>query len=203
MRTVPRPLRVVSHALVIVAGVLLLFLIFLTVGDVAGRSLRSESILGAVDIATLSLVGIAFLGLAAAEIDGRHVSVDLVEMHLGRRIRTGLALVRALLLAALGVFLCWGLYGTVTSAFERSETTNGILRLATWPVKSVLLAAFVLFFIVAVWNAINEFLDMREGKRFDEESIIVHQAQAEAELLVQQVDDAPIRDGSEPKEGQA
>lgn len=184
VRTVPAPLRVISQALVFIAGIVLIFLIFLTVGDVLGRNLRGQSILGAVDISTLALVAVAFLGLAAAEIDGRHVSVDLVEMNLPKKIRTGLALVRTVLLGLIGVVLTWGMYGTVTSAFERSETTNGILRIATWPVKSVLLAAFLLFFIVAVWNSFNEFLDMREGKRFhNHESIIVHQALSDAEDL--------------------
>ena len=175
MRSVPTPLRTLSQLLVIIAGVLLVFLIFLTVGDVVGRNLQDRSILGAVDISTLALVSVAFLGLAAAELDGRHVSVDLIEANLPRRIRTGLALIRTVLLAVIGAVLGWGMYGTVTSAFERSETTNGILRLATWPVKSVLFASFVLFFVVAIWNSMNEFLDMREGKRFDQhESLTVH-----------------------------
>jgi len=175
MRSVPTPLRTLSQLLVIIAGVLLVFLIFLTVGDVVGRNLQDRSILGAVDISTLALVSVAFLGLAAAELDGRHVSVDLVEANLPRRIRTGLALIRTVLLAVIGAVLGWGMYGTVTSAFERSETTNGILRLATWPVKSVLFASFVLFFVVAIWNSMNEFLDMREGKRFDQhESLTIH-----------------------------
>lgn len=193
MRTIPSPLRVIAQTFVVIAGALLLFLIFLTVADVAGRSIRSESILGAVDIATLALVAVAFLGLAAAEIDGRHVSVDLVEMHLGDRVRTALALVRGIILALIGLVLSWGMWGTVTSAFDRAETTNGILRLATWPVKSVLLVSFILFFIVAVWNAINEFLDMREGKRLGDESIIVHQAQVEAEHISHTV----VSDGDE------
>lgn len=182
MRTVPAPLRIISQALVFIAGAVLIFLIFLTVGDVLGRNVRGQSILGAVDISTLALVAVAFLGLAAAELDGRHVSVDLLEMYLPKKVRTALALVRTLLLALIGAVLTWGMWGTVTSAFDRSETTNGILRLATWPVKSVLLAAFILFFVVAIWNAFIEYLDMREGKRFDShESIIVHQALADAE----------------------
>lgn len=182
MRTVPASLRIISQALVFIAGAVLVFLIFLTVGDVLGRNVRGQSILGTVDISTLALVAVAFLGLAAAEIDGRHVSVDLLEMYLPKKVRTALALVRTLLLALIGTVLTWGMWGTVTSAFERAETTNGILRLATWPVKSVLLAAFILFFVVAIWNSFLEYLDMREGKRFDShESIIVHQALTDAE----------------------
>lgn len=189
VRTLPGPLRALSQTLVIVAGILLILLTLLTVADVVGRNLWDQSILGAVDISTLALVAIAFLGLAAAEIDGRHVSVDLLEMNLPTRARTTLALIRTLLLLIVGAVLSWGILGTVVSAFERSETTNGILRLATWPVKGALLAAFVLFFVVAIWNSLNEYLDMRDGKRLDNESHIVHQAQAEAQLITHTVID--------------
>lgn len=180
MRTVPKSLQILTQAFVFVAGILLLFLIFLTVGDVLGRSIRDESILGAVDMSTLALVAVAFLGLGAAELDGRHVSVDLVEMNLPDRVRVTLALLRTILLAVLGVILCWGLWGTVASAFDRVETTNGILRLATWPVKGALLVSFILFFVVSIWKSFNEFLDMKEGKGLDDESITVQQAQHDA-----------------------
>ena len=61
MRSVPTPLRTLSQLLVIIAGVLLVFLIFLTVGDVVGRNLQDRSILGAVDISTLALVSVCLL----------------------------------------------------------------------------------------------------------------------------------------------
>ncbi|WP_077138348.1 TRAP transporter small permease [Flaviflexus massiliensis] len=181
MRTIPKPLQIISQALVVISGILLLFLIFLTVGDVLGRTTANKSIVGAVDISTLALVAIAFLGLAAAEIDGRHVSVDLVEMNLPAKLRIALAALRTVLLALLGLVLSWGLWDSMVSAFDRMETTNGILRLATWPAKGALVASFVLFFIVAIWKSINEFLDMRDGIGLDGDSVIVQQAQFEAE----------------------
>lgn len=190
MRTVPRPLQIIAQALVFVSGILLLFLIFLTVADVFGRTVSNQSILGAVEISTVSLVAIAFLGLAAAELDGRHVAVDLVEMNVPAKVRLAMAGLRTILLVLIGVVLCWGMWETVTSAFDRMETTNGILRLATWPVKGALLASFVLFFIVATWKSLNEFLDMREGKGLDGESVIVQQAQHDAEEITHTVSES-------------
>lgn len=181
MRTIPKPLQIVSQVLVVISGILLLFLIFLTVGDVLGRTTANKSIVGAVDISTLALVAIAFLGLAAAEIDGRHVSVDLVEMNLPAKLRIALAALRTVLLVFLGLVLSWGLWDSMVSAFDRMETTNGILRLTTWPVKGALVATFVLFFVVAIWKSVNEFLDMRDGIGLDGESVIVQQAQFDAE----------------------
>jgi TRAP-type mannitol/chloroaromatic compound transport system permease small subunit len=69
--------------------------------------------------------------------------------------------VRTLLLIALGLLLTWGLSEVLVSAATRGETTNDILRLPTWPAKVVLLASFVMFFVVAVWKELLTFTALR------------------------------------------
>lgn len=154
----PRPVTAPAQVLSLLAGVLLLALAVLTVADVAGRSLLDRSIVGTVDISTMLLVGVAFLGLAAAQVDGRHVDVDLVEARLPQTARVVLAVVRCLLLVGLGAVLTWGLADQVLSAVGRGETTNDILRLPTWPAKLALVVSFVLFFVTAIWSTV---LDVR------------------------------------------
>ncbi|WP_197375672.1 TRAP transporter small permease subunit [Mycolicibacterium baixiangningiae] len=159
--TLPRPVTLVAQALSIVAGVLLLGLILLTIADVVSRNAGDRSIVGTVDIATMLLVAIAFLGLASAEADGRHVAVELLESRLGVRTRLVLSVVRTLLLIGLGLLLTWGLSEVLVSSTARGETTNDILRLPTWPAKLVLLAAFAVFFVVAVWKEVLTFAALR------------------------------------------
>ncbi|MFD1860286.1 TRAP transporter small permease [Aeromicrobium camelliae] len=175
----PRPIRALSSALSIIAGLVLFGLCALTVADVVSRNLRDQSILGAVEISALLLVAVAFFGLAAAEIDGRHVSVSLVEERLGRRARMTLSLVRTVLLAVLGVLLVIGMIGVFDSAFERGETTNDILRLPTWPAKLSVLLSFGLFFILAVWKQILTFLALRAGEDVPANDVAVLVDQAE------------------------
>ncbi|MGW9557311.1 TRAP transporter small permease subunit [Nocardiopsis sp. NPDC055551] len=160
----PRPVRGTSTAFNIVAGLLLLALMFLTVADVVGRGVFGQSVLGTVDISTLLLVTIAFLGLASAEIDGKHVSVTLVEARLGFRTRMVLSGIRLVLMLVLGVLIVWGMGEVLISAYERGETTNDILRLATWPAKLVLFLSFLLFFVMAVWKEVLEFRAFRSGE---------------------------------------
>lgn len=160
----PRSARGISTAFNLSAGLLLLVLMVLTVVDVLGRSMFGQSVLGTVDISTLLLVAIAFLGLASAEIDGRHVSVTLLEGRFGFRTRMVFSGVRAVLLLGVGAVVVWGLGDVMLSAFERGETTNDILRLATWPAKLVLFASFLLFFVMAVWKEILEFRAFRAGE---------------------------------------
>ena len=135
----------------LVAGVLLLLIIVLTVGDVVSRNLRDRSIVGVVDMSTMLLVATAYLGLASAEADGRHVSVELVERRLGARARLVFSVLRSAVLVGLGALMTWGLSEVLISAVERGETTNDILRLPTWPAKVVLLISFAAFFVVAVF----------------------------------------------------
>ena len=157
----PRPLALAIRGLGLVAGVLLLLIILLTVADVISRNLRDRSIVGTVDITTMLLVATAYLGLASAEADGRHVSVELLETRLGARARLVFSVLRSALLVGLGVLMTWGLTEVLISATERGETTNDILRLPTWPAKLVLLISVAAFFIVAVWRELLTFTAIR------------------------------------------
>jgi TRAP-type C4-dicarboxylate transport system permease small subunit len=159
--TLPRAVTLIARGMSIVAGLLLLGVILLTVADVVSRNARDRSIVGTVDIATMLLVAIAFLGLASAEADGRHVVVELFESRFGARTRLALSLVRTVLLIGLAVLLTWGLSEVLLSAIDRGETTNDILRLPTWPAKLVLLASFAMFFVVAVWKELLTFAALR------------------------------------------
>lgn len=163
MRRLPSPLVAAGSVFSFTAGILILVVIGLTVGDVLSRNLADTSILGTVDITTLLLVAIAFLGLAAAEVEGRHVTVDLIEAHARPQVRIVFAAARIVLMAGLCTLLVWGMSEIVISAIDRGETTNGILRLPTWPAKATMWMSFALFLVVSVWNAVNEFLDMKDG----------------------------------------
>lgn len=166
-----RAARTAATVFSVTAGLLLLVFALLTVADVVSRTAWDHSILGTVDISTLLLVAIAFLGLASAELDGRHISVGLVEERLPRGRRAVLSAVRAVLLTGIGLLLVWGLADVLFSAVERGETTNDILRLATWPAKLVLFVSFVAFFAAAVAKEIQELRALRgdrEGVRAGE-----------------------------------
>ncbi|TYL55545.1 TRAP transporter small permease [Nocardioides sp. BGMRC 2183] len=169
--SVPRPLALVARAMSVTAGLLLLVLILLTVADVVSRNARDHSIVGTVDISTMLLVAAAFLGLASAEIDGKHVTVDLFEARFAPLVRWVLSLVRAALLLALGVLLTWGLSEVLLSALERGETTNDVLRLPTWPAKAVLVASFLAFFVVAVWKELLTYADLRSGQQSEQSGV--------------------------------
>lgn len=171
-----------NSVLGIIAGALLLLTGSLTVADVISRRVLGQSILGVFELSSLLLVGIAFLGLAAAEGDGRHVSVSLVEERLGRRLRTVLSGVRSALLLFVAVVVLFGMYEMFNASILRHETTNDIMRLATWPARLVILVSFALFFAVALlreWERFRGFLRGKDLFKGEVESAI---SRAETEL---------------------
>lgn len=159
----PGAVRSAASWLGTVAGVLLLFVGGLTVADVVSRNASGQSILGVVEISTLLLVAIAFLGLAAAEVNGKHVTVSLVEERLGQNGRIALSVLRSIFLVILAVILLTGMSVVLESAFTRGETTNDVLRLPTWPAKVILLMSFAFFFVVALWKEFFIFRTLRSG----------------------------------------
>lgn len=162
--SLPRPARWVASAFSVLAGLCLLALVLLTVADVVSRNVQGRSILGTVEISTVLLVAVAFLGLGAAEITGKHVSVSLIEARLPRLGRLVLSGLRVLLLAAVGSLLILGLTEVYLGAVQRGETTNGVLGLATAPWKLILVISFLVFFVLALWREVHQFLALRGAR---------------------------------------
>jgi TRAP-type C4-dicarboxylate transport system permease small subunit len=61
-----------------IAGVILFLLMLLTVIDVLLRKLWSQGILGGLELSEFMLAGMVFCALAQAEIENRHVRVELI-----------------------------------------------------------------------------------------------------------------------------
>lgn len=162
--SLPRPAQWVASTLALVAGLALLLLLVLTVADVISRNIQGRSILGTTDISTMLMVAIAFLGLGAAEIRGKHVTVSLVEARLPLLVRLICSGLRALLLAGLGCLLALGLTEVFLGALQRGETTNDVLRLATAPWRMMLVISFAVFFVLAIWREIHQFLELRRAR---------------------------------------
>jgi len=61
-----------------IAGVILFLMMLLTLIDVLLRKLWSQGILGGLELSEFMLAGMVFCALAQAEIEDRHVRVDLI-----------------------------------------------------------------------------------------------------------------------------
>ncbi len=70
-----------------VAGLALMGMLFLTVADITGRSAFRNPVPGTVEVTSLVLVLVVFLGLAHSEDEGDHITVDLIYERVGPRFR--------------------------------------------------------------------------------------------------------------------
>ena len=118
--TVDSTVRLLAY----LGGIVLLWLMGLTVVAVAMRYVFNAPILGAQDISELSLVLVVFLALAYCGWTGGHVAVDLISMFLKPEIlRWTDSLVRAIS-GLLFVYVTWQTMRQGLDALEFGEASN-------------------------------------------------------------------------------
>jgi TRAP-type transport system small permease protein len=115
-----------------VAGVALLAIFLLTVADITGRSAFNSPVRGTIEVTSLILVVLVFLGLAHSEDLGDHVTVDLIYVRLGERTKKVVdVFVDLLSIVVLGL-LAYRLY-----QFGFRQIASGahtpVLRWPVWP----------------------------------------------------------------------
>ena len=72
-------------AMGVLAGIVLLLLMMLTVGDVFLRYFFHSPILGTTELTEMMMICICFLGLAYCAKEDAHLKVDILVQHLSRR----------------------------------------------------------------------------------------------------------------------
>ena len=113
-----------------VAGVALLGILFLTVADITGRSAFNNPVPGTVEVTSLVLVIVVFLGVAHSEDMGDHISVDLIYVRVGDRAKAVLDVISDVLSVAVLGLLAFQLWQFTERQLE-SGASSPVLR---WPV---------------------------------------------------------------------
>lgn len=149
-----RLLRTSADALGKISGALIAAIALITVVDVLGRLLFQSSLQGSLEVNLLLMVSVAFLGLAAAEWDGRHVEVTLIVRWLRGRTATLVSAIRILVIVAVLGTLIFASAEEALSSFSRNEFTSGVLGVAMWPTKAIITVSLVLYLlsVVAKWS---------------------------------------------------
>ncbi|MBI4496002.1 MAG: TRAP transporter small permease [Deltaproteobacteria bacterium] len=129
-------------SLVAVAGVFCIML--LTTADVVGRYLLLKPIAGAVEASTFLLVLVVSLGFGFAQLQRRHVYLELFVSRFPRRVQRALEV--PLLLCALAIFVAmtWASAGAAYSSRRQGEYWFSTLRFPVWPVRFVVFLGLLL-----------------------------------------------------------
>jgi TRAP-type transport system small permease protein len=111
----------------LLAATALFAIMLLTLADVAGRKLLSQSVTGSLELTELLMVAVIFAGLPLVSLQGEHIVFDSLDPYLPRALRrVQQALVDLFCVAALGgiAWLMWlkagqmGEYGDITAQLK-------------------------------------------------------------------------------------
>lgn len=115
-----------------VAGVALVALLALTVADITGRSAFNNPVAGTVEITTLILVVVVYLGLAHSEDLGDHITVDLLYVRVSDRVKAILdVFADTLTMAVLGLMA----FQLFRFSFRQQDSgaESPVLQWPVWP----------------------------------------------------------------------
>ena len=135
--------------LAILAGVTLLFLMFLTVYAVIMRYVFNAPILWALDVARVGLVVLVFFGLAYCGLTGGHIAVDFIGIFAPPRIVQISDVVIRSICFVLIALMAWQAMQQGLDAIEMGEGTNE-LEIPLFPFFAVVAFGSVAYCIVLI-----------------------------------------------------
>jgi TRAP-type C4-dicarboxylate transport system permease small subunit len=127
----------------------LVILVGLVVVDVVGR-LMSSPLPSGPDIATLLLVALVFLPMAGTQIDGNHVSMDVLVSMLPPWLQNFLHKINLLICAIIGAFLAYGTTKTAIKSYALGEFALGGLQIPLWIGKAMLAFGLTFYTLVVI-----------------------------------------------------
>jgi C4-dicarboxylate transporter, DctQ subunit len=128
------------------SGIILALLTLLISIDVIMRYVFNNPVENVSEATEHALLFITFLGAAWVQKKGKHVSIDLLQIHLQGRMKITVDIVTSLLGAITCILLTWfGLQATLL-AFQRGTVFATNWGLPRWPILSVIpFGSFLLF----------------------------------------------------------
>lgn len=131
--------------------VVLLLMMFLTVGDVVGRKFFDAPISGTFELTTFMLALVVFFSIAYTQVRKGHISIDVVVSRFSKRAQA--------VIDSITYFLSLGLFSLVTwqSAVHANRLFEGhnVSGVLSWPVYPFVIAVAIgslLFSLVLVVN---------------------------------------------------
>lgn len=161
MDTVLRSIRAVNRGLHYVAGALIAIMMLFTVYNILGRWLFSAPLSGTVELTQLSMVAIVYLGLAYAQHQDDHISVDLLYTRFGPRGRAVFDAIAAALSLVVLALITWRLY-EYSLVLEVGGRTTAARRIPLYPLAYVAMLGTIAFVLALLATAIERTRRARE-----------------------------------------
>lgn len=168
MKKVIATIKLISNALGVLAGVILILMMAQTAFDVISNNFFGRPIDGNIEVMTIYyMTSLAFLPLALTEIRHEHIRTDFVYRYFGARLKKAAYILGTVLSVMFFLILAYQTTLDAIKSFTISERVMGGVYLLVWPVKWVLPAAFFMAAAAILATAI-EFIYL--GSSDDNES---------------------------------
>ena len=138
MRFIARGFDWFTAQLGALSGFATLAIMVVVVLDVAGRALFNSPLPGGNEFSELLLVGMIFLGLAAAQQQRQHFAIEIAVQHLPPRVRRWVEIAGWLVSLALVGLLGWLSAQQAWASMLKSEASYGTISFPIWPARMVL-----------------------------------------------------------------
>lgn len=149
-------IRRLNHYMHYVAAAALLGIFALTVADITGRSVFNNPVSGTIEVTSMILVVLVFLGLARSEDLGDHITVDLIYVRLGERGKKVLDVFADILSIVVLGLLAYRLY-----QFGFRQIASGahtpVLKWPQWPFAFVASFGALLYMVSTLMKLVLRF----------------------------------------------
>lgn len=166
---ISRGLRSLCRGIALLGGVLLLAIMAVVVVSVTGRSLvwiGLGPIPGDFELVEAGGALAIFCFLPWCQLQKGHVTVDILQGVLGKRVDAGLETIYNLIMAGLCGLIAWRLWAGMLDKMNYGETTF-ILQFPVWWGYAVCLPMAILSVIVCLWTVVESagFVRVEENAR--------------------------------------
>jgi len=155
-----------TMTLVWIGGILVLGVMFLTIGDIISRWALAKGFIGLVDVTQFAVVGFAYLALPRVFWTDANVAIELYDERLSPRMDAALRAVSLMLGLGIMALLLW--YGVVqaerTMRYGDISQNIGIPMVGFWGLILTGLAVSGLISLLRLWQCVTVLLT---GRRVD------------------------------------
>jgi TRAP-type C4-dicarboxylate transport system permease small subunit len=156
------PVTAVANAIGMVA---LATMMFITAIDVSGRKLLNMPILGSYEIIELLMAICIGLGIAHCGMMKGHINIDLITMHLSKRVNGILGVITGFIALAIIGIASWQTCVYIINKFSTKAVTT-VLYIPIYPFVAIVGLGLILYFVVLIIHWLEFILQasMEEGK---------------------------------------
>lgn len=154
LETIDKAISAIVRFLALLAGLVLLWLMVLTVVAVVMRKAVQSPILGVDDLSEVSLLLLVFLSMAYCGRTQGHIYVDLIAGLVRAGVLRLLDVIVQLVGGAVLMFIAWNTIGRAIEALSQNEATN-LLFLPLYPFYLVVAIGFALYAAVLIVQGIR------------------------------------------------